>query len=337
MHSTLTNSPSTQPKQADGLPALNLKALQYLRKEEKDLCIEIAEALLTENMSALEKALQNADELTRMWLPDALLSCLNHPDVLIYFTYCVTEKDQYAWQLAFEPAGNAISLHVSPDSRVQTNVCSVLIRPGDLKQFVPNTQQPQAMLRRIKFRLLSHLSNGESNVSAQSLPPSSVRADNNGTNFAQLLSIVFLAGLLSLQFLGQPAVAKSGFLADTAAEYSTSARTSNQSTRTLAPACSATLSKRRFNSLPPTRLNSFVKQAGKDAEKIFGDEEPLLPRYFGFDESHRLERVMEKNPDLTTGHKCSLEEVPSAWDIPQVRKKNVTPPSPPADDWNFPQ
>jgi hypothetical protein len=65
------------------------------------------------------------------------------------------------------------------------------------------------------------------------------------------------------------------------------------------------------NTLPPTKLNSLVKDGG---EAVFGGDGVLLPRYFTFDESHRMERAMEKNPDLTTNHKIGS---PSAWDFPK--------------------
>lgn len=62
--------------------------------------------------------------------------------------------------------------------------------------------------------------------------------------------------------------------------------------------------------LPPTRLNSFVRQGG---EAVFGDEGIGLPPFQSFTEEHRIERAMERNPDLTTGHKM---DGPSAWDFP---------------------
>jgi hypothetical protein len=65
------------------------------------------------------------------------------------------------------------------------------------------------------------------------------------------------------------------------------------------------------NTLPPTRLNSFVNQ-GRDA--VFGDEgRDGLPPYFSFTEEHRIERAMEHNPELTTNHHFGS---PSAWDFP---------------------
>ncbi len=64
------------------------------------------------------------------------------------------------------------------------------------------------------------------------------------------------------------------------------------------------------NSLPPTRLNSFVRQGG---EAVFGDEGIFLPPFDSFTEEHRIERAMERNPDLTTNHRISG---PSAWDFP---------------------
>jgi hypothetical protein len=65
------------------------------------------------------------------------------------------------------------------------------------------------------------------------------------------------------------------------------------------------------SSLPPTKLNGLVKDGG---EAVFGGDGELLPKYFTFDESHRMERAMEKNPKLTTNHKLGS---PSAWDFPE--------------------
>lgn len=66
--------------------------------------------------------------------------------------------------------------------------------------------------------------------------------------------------------------------------------------------------------LPPTRLDSFVKEAGGMAELIYGDEgDDGLPPYFEFDSSHRIERGIQSG-GLTTGHKSGL---PEAWGWPQ--------------------
>lgn len=64
------------------------------------------------------------------------------------------------------------------------------------------------------------------------------------------------------------------------------------------------------NTLPPTRLNSFVRQGG---EAVFGDEGYGLPPFNSFTEEHRIERAMERNPELTTNHRMAG---PSAWDFP---------------------
>jgi hypothetical protein len=63
--------------------------------------------------------------------------------------------------------------------------------------------------------------------------------------------------------------------------------------------------------LPPTRLEGFVKLGG---EAVFGDEGVFLPQQKCFEEKNRIERAMEYNPDLTTGHNI---QAPSAWDFPQ--------------------
>lgn len=66
--------------------------------------------------------------------------------------------------------------------------------------------------------------------------------------------------------------------------------------------------------LPPTRLDSFVRNSGGMAELIYGDEgTTTIPPFFGFSEAHRLERGMY-SPGLTTGHKSGL---PDAWGWPQ--------------------
>lgn len=66
--------------------------------------------------------------------------------------------------------------------------------------------------------------------------------------------------------------------------------------------------------LPPTRLDSFVRNSAAQADLIYGDEGTTsIPPYFGFDESHRIETGMH-SPGLTTGHRGSL---PSAWGYPQ--------------------
>ena len=67
------------------------------------------------------------------------------------------------------------------------------------------------------------------------------------------------------------------------------------------------------NTLPPTRLESFVRNSGMN-DAIYGDEgENGLPPYFGFSEGHRIERGINA-PELTTGHKS---DAPSAWGYPQ--------------------
>lgn len=67
------------------------------------------------------------------------------------------------------------------------------------------------------------------------------------------------------------------------------------------------------NTLPPTRLESFVRNSGYN-DAIYGDEgEDGLPPYFGFDGGHTIESGMNA-PELTTGHKS---DAPSAWGYPQ--------------------
>lgn len=74
------------------------------------------------------------------------------------------------------------------------------------------------------------------------------------------------------------------------------------------------LALKQFNgkqTLPPTRLNSFVRQGG---DAVFGGDGDYLPRFNTFTPDHRIERAMEQNPNLTTNHKIGS---PSAWDFPE--------------------
>jgi hypothetical protein len=69
----------------------------------------------------------------------------------------------------------------------------------------------------------------------------------------------------------------------------------------------------RFNQLPPCQLDSFVYQAGGQAEAIYGDEGIRTPPpFFGFDQSHRIDAGITRLRDrgLTTGHGSVM---PSAW------------------------
>lgn len=65
-------------------------------------------------------------------------------------------------------------------------------------------------------------------------------------------------------------------------------------------------------SLPPTRLEGFVMNSGKN-DAIYGGDGVLLPKYFTFQMSNRIETGMNM-PDLTTKHRMNG---PSAWDFPQ--------------------
>lgn len=65
--------------------------------------------------------------------------------------------------------------------------------------------------------------------------------------------------------------------------------------------------------LPPTRLDSFVKESGGMAWQIYGDEGTYsIPPFFEFDPSHRIERGINggKAAGLTTSHGSPL---PPAW------------------------
>ena len=67
------------------------------------------------------------------------------------------------------------------------------------------------------------------------------------------------------------------------------------------------------NGLPPTSMDSFVYEAGGNAELIYGDEGTTdIPPYFVFDPSHRINTGITgtRAQGLTTGHGSLL---PSAW------------------------
>lgn len=73
-----------------------------------------------------------------------------------------------------------------------------------------------------------------------------------------------------------------------------------------------------WDGLPPTRLDSFVREAGGLANKIYGDEdeEGGLPKIEGFNPENRIEFGItnsENHINLTTGHESYL---PSACGAP---------------------
>lgn len=68
--------------------------------------------------------------------------------------------------------------------------------------------------------------------------------------------------------------------------------------------------------LPPTRLDSFVKESGGLAFQIYGDEGTTsYPPLFGFNRVNRIDSGIQgqRNSGLTTGHESVL---PSAWGWP---------------------
>lgn len=76
--------------------------------------------------------------------------------------------------------------------------------------------------------------------------------------------------------------------------------------------CNASFNGSR-NGLPPTRLDSFVNNAGAHKDHIYGDEGANgLPPYNGFSTVHRINTGIEHDRDagLTTGHGSYL---PDAW------------------------
>ncbi|MCC6978251.1 MAG: hypothetical protein IT343_08005 [Candidatus Melainabacteria bacterium] len=67
------------------------------------------------------------------------------------------------------------------------------------------------------------------------------------------------------------------------------------------------------NGLPPTRTDSFVKEAKHHAAHIYGDEGTYgLPPYMGFSKVHRINTGImdERDAGLTTGHGSYM---PDAW------------------------
>ncbi len=96
---------------------------------------------------------------------------------------------------------------------------------------------------------------------------------------------------------------------------SSAKKTANQHVRSLPRTASVTLD-RVFGGgrpLPATVLDSFVYAAAGSADQIYGDEGATdLPPFFGFDQSHRIERGIT-SVGLTTGHPSLL---PEAWGWP---------------------
>ncbi len=83
----------------------------------------------------------------------------------------------------------------------------------------------------------------------------------------------------------------------------------------LAPATSAILDRTfgRLGFLPPTSMESFVRNSAGNADLIYGDEGTDGPPPFeGFDQSHRINSGIY-TPGLTTGHRSAL---PEAWGYP---------------------
>jgi hypothetical protein len=67
------------------------------------------------------------------------------------------------------------------------------------------------------------------------------------------------------------------------------------------------------NGLPPVTLDSFVKNAGGNAESIYGDEGTTsVPPYYGFTYQNRINAGItgQRDTGLTTGHGSYL---PSTW------------------------
>ena len=65
------------------------------------------------------------------------------------------------------------------------------------------------------------------------------------------------------------------------------------------------------NGLPPTRLDSFVKEAKENADAIYGDEGTCsYPPFFGFEKWSRINAGIMDGRDrgLTTGHGSYLPD-----------------------------
>jgi hypothetical protein len=85
------------------------------------------------------------------------------------------------------------------------------------------------------------------------------------------------------------------------------ARQTSKNTSAIAPTSFGQLSP---GGLPPTRLSSFVQDAGGSAELIYGDEGSFgIPPYFEFTQDHRIGSGIASS-QLSTGHASTL---PSAW------------------------
>ncbi len=65
------------------------------------------------------------------------------------------------------------------------------------------------------------------------------------------------------------------------------------------------------NGLPPTRLDSFVKEAKENADAIYGDEGTCsIPPFFRFEKCHRINAGImgDRDRGLTTGHGSYLPD-----------------------------
>lgn len=74
-----------------------------------------------------------------------------------------------------------------------------------------------------------------------------------------------------------------------------------------------TLAQGKKNGLPPTTMDSFVRQAAGNADLIYGDEGVVdIPPYDYFDPIHRINSGIygQRRAGLTTGHGSYL---PDAW------------------------
>jgi hypothetical protein len=92
--------------------------------------------------------------------------------------------------------------------------------------------------------------------------------------------------------------------------------------------CQSVASSVGTNGLPPTNLDSFVYQAGANADKIYGDEgTDGLPPLYGFTQASRINAGItgQRDAGLTTGHGSYM---PNAWGADEFL-------APPNGEWSI--
>lgn len=131
----------------------------------------------------------------------------------------------------------------------------------------------------------------------------------NSRLFLLSTSSVFLLSAFTIQ----PANAQAQTQAQLQAQYQSQALYQAQAQAQQRYVAQAPRQARSTNTrnLPPVLLDSFVKNAGGQAEQIYGDESMggSPPPYFRFSEEHRIGTGINGS-GLTTGHGSMM---PSAW------------------------